>query len=225
MLPERASQAPIMSETIELRVFHLLCAKLCHDLVSPVGAVGNGVELLRDMGPEDAEDILGLISDSSTKAADRLKFFRVAYGLAADSVRSDAEAKEITKGMMAGHGITLDWPLEAAMMLPIAEPCVKLLLNLLLLAAEALPRGGTLAVRLADADGRLRIDVEAAGVGAVLSEETLAGLTDAADVAAMTPRTVQGFFTARYARALGGALEVDQGPDRVHIASVVASSG
>jgi histidine phosphotransferase ChpT len=206
-----------MSETIELRVFHLLCAKLCHDLVSPVGAVSNGVELLRDMGPEDAEDILGLIADSSIKAADRLKFFRVAYGLASDSVRSDAEAKEITKGMMGGHGITLDWPIDAVMVMPIAEDRVKLLLNLLLLAAEALPRGGTIAVRLSDAGGGLRIDLESSGEGASLSPECLAGLTDEADVSAMTPRTVQGFFAARYARSLNSAVEINQGDGNVHI--------
>jgi len=206
-----------MSETIELRVFHLLCAKLCHDLVSPVGAVSNGVELLRDMGPEDAEDILGLIADSSIKAADRLKFFRVAYGLASDSVRSDAEAKEITKGMMGGHDISLDWPLDAAMVMPIAEDRVKLLLNLLLLAAEALPRGGTIAVRLNDDGGGMRIDLESSGEGANLSPESMAGLTEGADVSTMTPRTVQGFFTARYARSLNSALEIDQSPNRVHI--------
>jgi histidine phosphotransferase ChpT len=213
-----------MSETIELRVFHLLCAKLCHDLVSPVGAVSNGVELLRDMGPEDAEDILGLILDSSTKAADRLKFFRVAYGLASDSVRSDAEAKEITKGMMGGHGITLDWPLDAAMVMPIAEDRVKLLLNLLLLAAEALPRGGTIAVRLNDAGGGLRIDIESTGEGANLSPETLAGIDEQADVAAMTPRTVQGLFTSRYARSLNSALEIDQSTGRVQIGVGIAAN-
>lgn len=213
-----------MSETIELRVFHLLCAKLCHDLVSPVGAVSNGVELLRDMGPEDAEEILGLIVDSSTKAADRLKFFRVAYGLASDSVRSDAEAREITKGMMGGHGITLDWPLDAAMVMPITEDRVKLLLNLLLLAAEALPRGGTIAVRLSDAGGGLRIDIESTGVGATLSPECLAGLADQADVSVMTPRTVQGFFTARYARSINSALEIDQSNDCVHIGSNISSN-
>ena len=214
-----------MSDTIELRVFHLLCAKLCHDLVSPVGAVSNGVELLQDMGPEDAKEILGLIVESSGKASDRLKFFRVAYGLAADAVRSDAEAKEITSGMMSGHGITLDWPVDPAMVVPLGEDCVKLLLNILLLAAEALPRGGTIAVRLAVAGGRTRIDVEASGEGASLSEETLAGLTDQADAAGMTPRTVQGFFTARYARSLGGALELDRDQNRVHIGCIIASNG
>jgi histidine phosphotransferase ChpT len=213
-----------MSETIELRVFHLLCAKLCHDLVSPVGAVSNGVELLQDMGPEDADEILGLIVESSGKAADRLKFFRVAYGLAADSVRSDAEAKEITTGMMSGHGITLDWPLDPAMVRTIDVDCVKLLLNILLLAAEALPRGGTIGVRLADAAGRLRIDVEASGEGAGLSEETLAGLADQADAAGMTPRTVQGFFTARYARSLHSALALEHGENRVHIGCSISSN-
>jgi histidine phosphotransferase ChpT len=124
--------------------------------------------------------------------------------------------------MMGGHDISLDWPLDAAMVMPIAEDRVKLLLNMLLLAAEALPRGGTIAVRLNDDGGGMRIDLESTGEGANLSPESMAGLTDGADVSAMTPRTVQGFFTARYARSLNSALEIDQSPDRVHIGSSIS---
>jgi len=103
------------------------------------------------------------------------------------------------------------------MVMPIAEDRVKLLLTLLLLAAEALPRGGAIAVRLNDDGGGMRIDLESSGEGANLSPESMAGLTEGADVSAMTPRTVQGFFTARYARSLNSALEIDQSPNRVRI--------
>ena len=211
-----------MSDTIELRVFHLLCAKLCHDLVSPVGAVSNGVELLQEMGPEDAAEILSLIVDSSGKASDRLKFFRVAYGLAADAVRSDAEAKELASAMMASHGITVDWPLNPVMVTPLDQNGVKLLLNMLLLAAEALPRGGTIAVRIADGDGRMRFDVESSGDDANLSEEAKAGLSGNADVAAMTPRNVQGYFTARYARSFGGALTFEEQEGCVKLSAAIS---
>jgi len=211
-----------MSDTIELRVFHLLCAKLCHDLVSPVGAVSNGVELLQDMGPDDAGEILGLIVDSSGKASDRLKFYRVAYGLAADSVRSDAEAKELASGMMAGHGITLDWQLDPVMVTPLSQNAVKLLLNMLLLAAETLARGGTISVRLTDDAESQRLDVEATGQDADLSEEAKAGLKGDADVAEMTPRNVQGYFTACYARSFGGSLAFSESENRVTLSSTIS---
>jgi histidine phosphotransferase ChpT len=110
------------------------------------------------------------------------------------------------------------------MVMPIAEDRVKLLLNLLLLAAEALPRGGTIAVRLSDAGGGLRIDLTSSGEGATLSPECLAGLTDEADVSAMTPRTVQGFFTARYARSLDSAVEINKGEKSVHISCNITSN-
>jgi len=214
-----------MTDTIELRVFHLLCAKLCHDLVSPVGAVSNGVELLRDMGPEDAAEILDLIEDSSGKAAERLKYFRVAYGLAADAVRTDVEAKALAVAMFGGHAISIDWPTDPAIATPLNELDIKLVLNMLLLAAEALPRGGTIAVRLVEDGAALGVELVARGEGAVLAPELAAGLASDADVAGLTPRTVQGFFTARYARSRGGALAADSGADGgVRIACMVPAS-
>lgn len=69
-----------MTLALDLRAVELLCSRLCHDLVSPVGAISNGVELLTEMGP-DAE-ALTLVGQSAQAAANRLKFYRVAYGAA-----------------------------------------------------------------------------------------------------------------------------------------------
>ena len=75
-----------MVHTLDLRIFELLTARLCHDLVGPVGAAGNGAELLRELGAEEAGDAVELIAESASKAADRLRFYRVAYGLAGGSI-------------------------------------------------------------------------------------------------------------------------------------------
>lgn len=199
-----------MPTAIDLEVFHLLCAKLCHDLVGPVGAVANGVELVREFGVEDADEALDLIQESAARASDRLQFFRVAYGLAAGVASSVSEGKKLANAMFTSHNVTIDWSGVAAPGEKIGERPVKLLFNVLLLAADALPRGGTIAVRMG-AGRPLRLDITAAGEGAKLSDEMIAAATLATDVAGLTARTAQGHFAARYAQALGGELQIDAG--------------
>jgi histidine phosphotransferase ChpT len=197
-----------MTTAIDLQVFHLLCAKLCHDLVGPVGAVANGVELVREFGVEDADEALDLIQESAARASDRLQFFRVAYGLAAGVASSVGEGKKLADAMFASHNVTIDWSGVAAPGDKIGERPVKLLFNILLLATEALPRGGTVTVRLGETRP-LRLDITASGEGAKLSEELLAAAALTTEVPELTARTAQGHFAARYAQALGGALEID----------------
>lgn len=212
-----------MSVGLDLHVFHLLCAKLCHDLVGPVGAVSNGIELIREMGGDDADDALNLVADSADSASNRLKFFRVAYGMAAGVASSTDDAREIASALFSGHKISLDWrlPNEA-----IGERHVKLLLNLILLASEALVRGGTIAVSSMPSEGGVRFDVFAQGDGARLREETAQGLDTDVDPASLTPRSVQGYFTAVYAHSLGGTVVVDEStPDRVALSSAVRQAG
>ena len=204
-----------MSVGLDLHVFHLLCAKLCHDLVGPVGAVSNGIELLREMGTEDADDALNLVADSADSASNRLKFFRVAYGMAAGVAASTDDARDIASALFGGHKIELDWRLPNT---EIGERPVKLLLNMILLASEALVRGGTIAVTSMPSDGGLQFDVFAQGEGARLREEMTEGLGAEVDPASLTPRSVQGYFTAFYARSLGGSVQVDEStPDRVAV--------
>lgn len=212
-----------MTAGLDLHVFHLLCAKLCHDLVGPVGAVSNGIELLREMGVDDADDALNLVADSADSAANRLKFFRVAYGMAAGVASSTDDAHEIASALFGGHKISLDWrlPNEA-----IGERHVKLLLNLILLASEALVRGGTIAVSSMPSDSGIRFDVFAQGDGARLREETAQGLSVGVDPNSLTPRSVQGYFTAIYAQSLGGSVQIDEStPDCVAISSSVGPVG
>src|ERR1700679_2040543 len=96
---------------IELRVLELLSSKLCHDLVSPVSAINNGVELVEDVGGEVVEEAMKLIGDSAAHASRRLRLFRMAYGRAGDDDNLNVkDVRQVAEQYMSGGKITLSWP-------------------------------------------------------------------------------------------------------------------
>ena len=104
---------------------HLLVSHLCHELVSPVGAIGNGVELLEEMGTLD-QDAVDLIAQSSRTAAAKLRLLRVVYGSA--GLSSDFRFPEVQKALTdlftIDGKVTLDWqarPRQSS--LPAARSC------------------------------------------------------------------------------------------------------
>src|SRR5207244_3971174 len=123
----------------------LLCSRLCHDLMSPVGALNNGVELLADeQDPEMRARCLELLADSARASANKLKFFRLAFGAGGGfgAMIDTREAKGAIEGIYgAEKRIELGW-MVAEQQLP--KGAVKLLLNLAMLAGDSLVRGGRL---------------------------------------------------------------------------------
>src|SRR3954467_5762824 len=125
----------------EADFLQLLVSHICHELVSPVGAIGNGVELLEEMGTLD-KDALDLINQSSRTAAAKLRLLRVVYGsagLSADFRLPEAQ-KALTDLFTIDGKVTLDWQAKAATEL--AAGGTQLLAGLVLLAVTCLPRGG-----------------------------------------------------------------------------------
>ncbi len=196
-----------MAQTIELRVFELLTARLCHDLVGPVGAASNGAELLAELGPQEAGDAVDLIADSAGKASARLRYYRVAYGLAGGGAGAVEAVRELATAMFADQRFALDW--GAAQPVALGDGAGKLLLNMLLLAGEAMGREGSLTIAVEAGGEGTRLDILARGEGAKLDPETLTGLSPSASIEALTPRSVQGYFTARLAEFLGSTLVVE----------------
>lgn len=181
-----------MDEANDLRIAELLAARLCHELVSPIGAINNGVELLTD-DPDFAADAAALIEQSAVQATRRLQFYRIAYGSTA-SIAADL-ARKATLDLFADGKITCAWPESLA--LPVGT---KLACNLLLVAAEALPRGGSLTLAAAAAAG---IEVLAAGEGVRLPGHLPDGLRGALTGEAIDARSVQAAFTGALARRAG----------------------
>jgi histidine phosphotransferase ChpT len=122
----------------------LLCSRLCHDLISPVGAIINGLEVMEEDKDEETKTFaLDLIKKSATQASAKLQFYRLAFG-AAGSAGAQIElgdAEKAARGLLEDGKTTLVWNLPRAL---VAKNRVKLLLNMLLVAGGSIPRGGTL---------------------------------------------------------------------------------
>jgi histidine phosphotransferase ChpT len=206
----------------DLQLAALLCSRLCHDLIGPIGALGNGVEILADEDdPSMREQATQLLGDSADEAARRLRFYRLAFGAAGGGKRAIplSEAREAALGFFRKGRTALDWPLEAVPM-PTDQSLTKLLLNLILLAGAALPRGGTLSVRLGDAE-HSRVVVAAAGAGARVDGETRTALGQNLDRTLLDSQNVIAFYAAALAGNEGfRVVAASVGEDRVEFTLV-----
>ena len=210
-----------MALMVDSRLIELLCSRICHDLISPVGAINNGIELIEELGDRVVDEAVGLIGASAKKMSGRLQFFRVAYGFAGtQSIRSFREVRGLVEGILDGGKIGLDWPDAAVPETAPAPGWGKLLLNQVALAAEGLPRGGTLAIAVSSTPHRL--EVAARGNNAGLSDELKAALDPEIAIDALTARTVHAYFTALLARRLEAAIEVVASQDGFTITAAPA---
>lgn len=197
-----------MGLKIDLRVMELLASRVCHDLISPVGAIGNGLELLEDADGDMAREALKLSTNCVRKATALLEYFRMAYGAAGGGGLKWESAKSLAAGIVDGTKITLNWP-PAPIGLTPPPGAAKLLLNMTLLASEMLPRGGEVRISLERPGGAVVAVATATGRDARIGEEMTAMLAAGADgVGELTAKTVHGYFTARLAESLGGRLDI-----------------
>lgn len=205
-----------MPET-EIDFASLLCARLCHDLLSPVGAINNGLELLADEhDPEMRRRCMDLLAESAKAAADRLKFFRLAFGTAGGfgAEVDPKEAKLVIAPMVTSSGRTvLEWAVPAQM---IPKRAVKILLNLVLLANDALVRGGTLSVGAEARAGEQEIVIRASGPKIIMDSAIRAALTGQLDPAAVDSRTAVAWMAHMLAVQDGGMLQLAE-PDAEHL--------
>jgi histidine phosphotransferase ChpT len=184
----------------------LLCARLCHDLAGAVGAVTAGAELLAEEGPASpmAAEALDLMATSAGSLAARLRFLRLAVG--PGNTGSGAQARELAmayfaKGYPQGEW-KLDWQHDPNGAL--SADHAKLLLNLISLAQECLPRGGSIEVRP-------HADEMVVAKGANLTQgEAVSGL-NAMEFQGLTPRAAQGAYAALLAGRMHGKIDICQG--------------
>lgn len=205
-----------MSGIVDMRVVGLLCSHLCHEVVNPLGAVNNGIELLLDVGDEMRDEAMGLIESSAQRATRRIQFYRMAYGMAGtNSLGELAEVRTLVDGLLAEGRISLDWP--DAERNPALQPgSGRLLLNVAAAAAETMPRGGVITVKVDEARGLAGIAVTARGEKARIEESTRPVFLSDVPVDSLTPRNVHSYFTAKLAASLGAGLTVsDSGEDEV----------
>ncbi len=187
----------------------LLCSRLCHDLLSPVGALNNGLELLADeTDPDMRARCLELLNESARASANKLKFFRLAFGAAGgfgDAVDA-REAKAAIEGLFGSDGrIEINWLVEEA---TLSKTAIKVLLNIVLIAGDALVRGGRLDIGVEVAGGRTEVVVRAEGPRLVLDPELRTALTGETGDDALTPRAAAAWLVHRLAVDSGGKAMV-----------------
>jgi histidine phosphotransferase ChpT len=187
----------------------LLCSRLCHDLLSPVGALNNGIELLTDEhDPEMRARCLDLLGESARASANKLKFFRLAFGAAggfADEVDT-REARVAIEGLFGGDGrINLGWMVDEPTM---GKSALKVLLNLVLIAGDALVRGGRLDVGAERNGGGLDIVARAEGPRIVLDAELKRALAGEASEEAIAPRAAAAWLVHCLVDEAGGEVQI-----------------
>ncbi|MEO5866418.1 MAG: histidine phosphotransferase family protein [Sphingomonas sp.] len=204
----------------------LLCSRLCHDLLSPVGALNNGLELLADEhDPEMRQRCLELLSESAKASANKLKFFRLAFGAAGGfgETIDTREARAAIEGLFGeNHRVKLGWLIEDA---TLPKNAVKVLLNLALIAGDALVRGGQLDVGAEAHDGQVEIVVRADGPRIVLDQELRNALLGETGDAVVTPRAAAAFLVQALVSEGGGAVRVSDPADPVLLFGAAFSGG
>ena len=193
----------------------LMVSRVCHDLVGPLGAVVNGLEVLED--ERDAsmrEDALKLVTSSANQALARIQFMRIAFG-AAGSAGAELDLGEIGRlieGLLEGGKVKLEWRVPHAYW---GKDWAKLLMNATLLGADSLPRGGTVVVEAAA--GAPNFKITATGQVARLPEDVERTLKGEQVQSPVDARGIQPHLTYMLSRAVNAALAVKLGEGTVEI--------
>lgn len=211
-----------MSDNSSVDLAALLCSRLCHDMLSPIGALNNGLELLADEhDPEMKAKVLELLEQSARSSADKLKFFRLAFGAAGGygEMVEVAEPKAVIDALIGENKrIAANWALAEA---KLPKDAVKVLLNLAHIAIDALIRGGTLDIGAEMRDGASEIVVRASGPKLAFDEDIGHALQGELDPAQLSGRTAPAHMLHLLAEQAGGGLQYQLSSDALVLGAVL----
>ena len=189
----------------------LLCSRVCHDVISPVGAIVNGLEVLEDEDSAEMRDFaLDLIRKSAKQASARLQFARIAFGAAGSAGASIdlADAENVSRGMFGDEKTRLSWSAPRALF---PKNQVKLLLNLVVIAVTAIPRGGVIDVKVTgEAEAPLFV-LTAKGAYARIPPHVESLIAGAPASGTVDAHAIQPFYAGLVARAaaMGVAFSIE----------------
>ncbi|WEX07962.1 histidine phosphotransferase family protein [Chelativorans sp. AA-79] len=190
----------------------LLCSRVCHDIISPVGAINNGLELLDEGGTDD--DAMQLIRTSAINASARLQFARIAFGAAGSAgMQIDTgDAEAVATAFIRNEKPDLEWN-GARALLP--KNKVKLLLNLILIANAAIPRGGKLSVRLESLETAPVFTITAHGPMVRVPPKFLDLHAGRQPDEPIDAHSVQFYYTLLLARETGMNISIHASPEEI----------
>ncbi|MEL7198878.1 MAG: histidine phosphotransferase family protein [Pseudomonadota bacterium] len=208
--------------TSQIDLAALMCSRLCHDMLSPVGALSNGLELLADeTDPAMRANVVELLEQSAKISTDKLRFFRLAFGAAGgfgEAVPVEEAQEVITALASDAKGVELNWAVQSS---SLPKPAVKVMLNLSQIALDALVRGGTLDIGAELRDGNVEIVARAAAEKLAFDETIGRALHGDLAESEITSRTVAAHMIALLAKELGGGLQYQLTDDALVLGAVV----
>jgi len=207
----------------------LLCSRLCHDLLSPVGALSNGLELLADeKDPDMRQRCFELLEQSAKTSADKLRFFRLAFGAGGGFGEAVAmhEPRAVIDALVGNNGrIAVSWSLASDTM---PKPAVKVLLNLAMIGIEALVRGGTLDIVAETRDtpqGKVsEIVVRASGARIAFDPTVGQALDGTLPTDALSAKTAPAYMIEQLVTGFGGGLQTQVSSEQLVMGAVMPAA-
>lgn len=211
--------------TASLDLASLLCSRLCHDLLSPVGAMTNGLELLADeKDPDMRAKCFELLEQSARISADKLRFFRLAFGAAGGfgEMVPLHDARGLVDALVGNNGrITVNWVLGSD---ALSKSAIKILLNLALIGIDALVRGGTLDIGAEAGAQATEIVIRASGARVAFDPAVGQALDGSLPTAELSSKTAPAAMVQLIAAQMGGGVQVHATPEALLLGAVLPSA-
>jgi histidine phosphotransferase ChpT len=194
----------------EANLPNLISSRICHDLISPIGAISNGMELLHDTSPKPSPE-MELISESVTAANAKLCYFRIAFGHATtEAIMRSGDARKISDEMFAKSRLMPSWEIGEEELLRLE---VKLAFLILMCIDSSMPLGGTVQI------GKTIESLRFVATGTRVSvDEKLWGILQGHPVDhKLAPSEVQFALACDAMNDLGASLKTDLSEDRISL--------
>jgi histidine phosphotransferase ChpT len=212
---------PVTLDALDLAA--LLCSRVCHDLISPAGAIVNGLEVLEESKDEETKTFaLDLIKKSARTASARLQFCRIAFGAAGSAgAQVDlGDAENVARGFIEDEKVKLAWNLPRTLL---PKNRVKLLLNMILVATQSIPRGGIVAVEGDGTPEAMTFRISARGLNARIPQAVPALLAGSPESGVVDAHGIQPFYAGLLARTSGLAVSIEADGEAIVVAARAVS--
>jgi histidine phosphotransferase ChpT len=198
----------------------LLCSRVCHDLISPTGAIVNGLEVLEEKQSDEETKTfaLDLIKKSARTASARLQFCRLAFGAAGSATAQIdlGDAQNMARAFLEDDKTKLAWNLPRVLM---PKNRVKLLLTRLISAGQTIPRGGTMTVDPIGAGDTMGFRIGCVGINSRIPQAIPPLLAGTSETGTIDAHAIQPFYTGLLARACGLAVDLRAEGDAIVVAT------
>ncbi|MGI9387218.1 MAG: histidine phosphotransferase ChpT [Methyloligellaceae bacterium] len=207
------------TELSDLELAALVSSRICHDIISPVGAIANGLEVMAEEADQSMQEhAMDLIRKSAQQASAKLQFARLAFGAAGSSgAEIDLmEAEKVARAVAESDKHSVEWSGPAARL---AKDKVKLLLNMVTMALNALPRGGTIKISISEDNSAPSFEIRCHGDSARVPE-VVEKMLSGANGAALDAHSIQPYFALLIAREAEMSLKAQMDGDEVILSAI-----